>query len=116
MQPPDHPTLIYDGDCAFCTRWAGRCVRMSDGAIEAAPARVAGERFAGIPRSRFDESVVLVEPGGEAYFGAEAIFRALAKRSRGPWRWPLFVYRHVPGVRPLCEWAYRVVAARRHRH
>jgi len=46
---------------------------------------------------------------GRVTRGAEAVFRSLA----GVWRWPLWLYEHLPGCAAFSEFTYRFVA--RHR-
>ena len=55
--------------------------------------------------------VVLVEPGGQLYFGADAAFRALGKgRSFG---WLPWLYAKVPGFALVAETLYGVVVRNR---
>lgn len=106
------PVLIYDGDCKFCRQWIARWRHVTGNRVEYAPFQEAGERFPYIPPERFDRSIQFVEPGRGVTEGARAVFRALACNPRH--RLPLWVYEHLPGVAPVCEWVYRRVA--RHRH
>ena len=105
------PVLIYDGDCGFCRRWVERWRGATGEAIEYATSAEAAPRFQAIPRERFAEAVVLVEPDGRVTFGAEAVFRALAT---APGRaWPLWTYEHVPGVAAASSFVYAQVASHR---
>ncbi|MFQ5673065.1 MAG: lipase maturation factor family protein [Nitrospinales bacterium] len=110
MRP--RPLLIYDGDCKFCRQWISRWRHVTGNRVEYAPFQEVGGQFPEIPRERFDRSIQFVEPGRGVTEGARAVFRALARNPRH--RRPLWMYEHLPGAAPLCEWVYRRVA--RHRH
>jgi predicted DCC family thiol-disulfide oxidoreductase YuxK len=107
----DRPLLIFDGDCGFCRHWIARWQAMTGDAVDYAAASEAAPRFPDIPAARFHESVVLVEPDGRRAFGAEAVLRAL--RAGGRAAWLLRAYEAVPGVRPVAELAYSLVASHR---
>lgn len=68
-------------------------------------------RFPEAIREQCESAVHLIEPDGRIYRGAEAVFRALAVNPAR--RWPLWIYRKVPGAQAATEWGYRWVA--RHR-
>jgi len=109
--PPLRPLLIYDGHCGFCLWWLARWRRRIGDRIDYAPSQEAAEHFPVLPRERYARSIQLVEIDGTVYEGAEAAFRALAKGPGGGR--PLWLYRHVPGVRWATESAYRAIS--RHR-
>lgn len=106
------PSLVFDGDCAFCTS----CVR----ALE----RI-GPRAAIVPWQRADlpalglseqqaaAAVQWVGDDGDVRSGHEAIAAALLSAS-GIWR-PLGRLLLAPGVSWLAARAYRLIAANRHR-
>ncbi len=73
--------------------------------------RFLADRFPEIPRARFARAVQLIEPDGQVYEAAEAIFRALAHAPEH--RWPLWAYRFIPAFARTAEIAYRLVAAHR---
>ncbi|HLC76038.1 MAG TPA: DCC1-like thiol-disulfide oxidoreductase family protein [Candidatus Peribacterales bacterium] len=106
------PILIYDGNCGFCTTWIRRMRRITGESVHYASSQEVGERYPQITREQLQRSVWLVEPNGEISAAAEAVFRALSF-ARG-WRWPLFLYRFLPGFARITEFAYRTVAAKRH--
>ena len=110
-KPPIKPVMIYDGDCGFCRRWINRWQYATGERIEYLPAHEAKERYPSISSDDLVRSVHLVEPLGEVSTGAHAVFRTLALGSRK--RWPLWVYRHVPGIRFSCETTYSFVANHR---
>jgi predicted DCC family thiol-disulfide oxidoreductase YuxK len=107
------PTLIYDGECGFCSqavallrRWDReqvlRFVPFQDGAAVA--------RF-GIALPALAAAMHLILPGGRVYAGADAAPELLRLLPGKRWLAPLF---RVPGVLPLARRAYAWIAARRH--
>ncbi len=109
--PRDRPVMLWDGDCGFCRFWIERWKRLTRGRVDYAPyQQVAGDRYPEVPEAGLRKAVHLVEPDGTVSRGAEAVFRALAVAGR---RWPLWLYRRVPGIAPLSEWAYGFVAGHR---
>ena len=79
--------------------------------VEYAPYQEVATLYSEIAPERFRQSVQLLETDGAVYQGAEAVFRALA---HAPFRgWPLWIYGHVPGAKPMSERLYRFVAAHR---
>ncbi|HVA66001.1 MAG TPA: lipase maturation factor family protein [Elusimicrobiota bacterium] len=105
------PVLVFDGDCGFCRRWVWRWQSLTGDKVEYASYQSAGARFPQIAPERFSGAVHLIEPGGRASSGAEAVFRLLD--SAAGRRWPMFLYRRVPGVARASEAFYAFVA--RHR-
>lgn len=105
------PLLIYDGECSFCRAWIARWQHVIGDRIEYAPYQDATSRLPDIPRERFAEAVVLIEPDGRRAHGAEAVFRSLAKAPGHGWM--LWLYRFLPGFAPASDWAYRQVAGHR---
>jgi predicted DCC family thiol-disulfide oxidoreductase YuxK len=108
--PADRPLLIYDRDCEFCRHWIVRWRRLTRDRVACAPYQDVADRFPEIPRQRFQEAVHLIDADGRWSRGAEAVFRSLALAGQGSWLW---TYRHVPGMRALSEWGYRLVARNR---
>jgi predicted DCC family thiol-disulfide oxidoreductase YuxK len=112
-QSPAKPLLVFDGDCGFCRLWIRRCQQVTGPAVDYLPAqdpRIA-EQFPEIPRPQFAEAVQLIDPDGEVFSGAEAVFRTLAHNPS--WQWPLHSYESFPLVARGSEWAYRLVANHR---
>jgi len=111
--PPSKPLLIFDGDCHFCRFWVNRWRRTTGDKIDYLPSQSPSIRanYPEIPQEDFDRSVQYVEPDGTVYHGAEAVFRSLSVNPKKGWmlRW----YYKVPGVRPVTEWWYRIVATNR---
>ena len=96
MTDLDRPLLVFDGACRCCRGWIARWRRATGDAVDYAPSQAVADRFPAIAAARFRESVVLIEPGGRVSYGAEAVFRSLA---RAPGRGlALSAYEGVPGI------------------
>src|SRR5437764_13466566 len=109
--PPPKSLIIWDGECFFCQRWIERWKEITRGEVDYEMSQRIGERFPEIPRAQFERSVILIEPDGAVYFGAEAAFRAL--RCRSSKRWLAWSYQNVPGFAPVSEVFYKIIAANR---
>ena len=108
---PTRPLVVFDGDCSFCRFWIDRWKRTSGDRLDYAPYQEAATRFPEIPVEEFRRAVGLVRPSGQVLFGAAAVVAARAEvPGRGLWSW---VYRRVPGARPLMELLYRLIANHR---
>jgi predicted DCC family thiol-disulfide oxidoreductase YuxK len=109
--PPLKPLLIWDGECDFCRLWIGRWREITVNKVEYAPYQEAAERFPEISVDQFQRTIFFIEADGEAFFGAEAVYRSLAsRRSRG---WLVWSYDHVPGFAAGSQTGYGFIA--RHR-
>jgi lipase maturation factor 1 len=109
--PPPNPLLIWDGDCHFCRRWIERWKEITYGEVDYETSQEIGERFSEIPKEQFQRSVILIEPDGAVFFGAQAVFRSLRRRSSK--RWLSWSYNHVPGFAGISEGLYKLIAANR---
>jgi predicted DCC family thiol-disulfide oxidoreductase YuxK len=109
--PPPKPLMIYDGDCDFCKKWIRRWQKLTCDAVDYLPFQdsLIAARFLEIPREEFERSVQLIEPDGEIFSGAEAVFRALAKNPKRP----LLFCKSSPIFAKFTEHTYNFVA--RHR-
>ena len=105
------PTLIYDGECDFCTRWVRR-IRKWDraGAVRylalqdpEAPA------VAGVSRARLRQAACFVGTDGVVFAGAAAA-RELFACMPGGWL-PSSVFR-IPGAMAIAQRTYRYIARR----
>lgn len=107
-------TVIYDGECNACSRWAASLGRQ-DGAAQleiiAADSPAARGRFAAIPREDFAGSLQLVLPDGSRLQGANAIETLTSMLPRWRWLTPVFA---LPFARPIAERVYRWIAVHRH--
>ncbi|MEI8041020.1 MAG: DCC1-like thiol-disulfide oxidoreductase family protein [Verrucomicrobiota bacterium] len=111
--PPAKPLMIFDGGCNLCALWIRRWQHATGDSVDYLPfqdPRVAA-RFPELRRDRCEAAVQLIEPEGDVYAGAEAVFRALAHKSQE--HWLLDGYYYLPGFGRASEWGYRLVA--RHR-
>ncbi|TQN32978.1 putative DCC family thiol-disulfide oxidoreductase YuxK [Haloactinospora alba] len=106
------PVLLYDGDCGFCTRSVRLAARFpADVAL--LPWQAADVAALGTTESRARREVVFVDEYQRVHGGAAAV-AALLRRCGPGWR---VVGRALgaPGIRPLAERVYRLVADNRHR-
>jgi predicted DCC family thiol-disulfide oxidoreductase YuxK len=108
--PPSLPLLIYDGDCNFCKRWIARWRELTDERVAYQPFQGMEHPLPDIPRSAFESAVQLIEPDGEIFSGADAVFRTLDYAQPKP---KLLRLRTLPGFMPLARLAYNFIA--RHR-
>jgi predicted DCC family thiol-disulfide oxidoreductase YuxK len=105
-------TLIFDGDCGFCTTSAGWAKRIVPGADVVAWQLTDLERF-GITPEAADAEIQYVDVDGRVSGGAAAIARLLV--SRGALWGVLGRVALLPGVRAVAAWVYRWVADNRYR-
>jgi predicted DCC family thiol-disulfide oxidoreductase YuxK len=107
--------VLYDGHCKFCKTQSRNLIALArHGAIESIDFQQPGilDRFPGVSYETCMEAMQLVTPDGLVYQGFEAVVRALA--TRPVFRRLPFVY-YLPGIKHLCDWLYRFVAAHRYR-
>jgi predicted DCC family thiol-disulfide oxidoreductase YuxK len=106
------PTLVFDGDCRFCTssaRWLQR--RLPD-EVSVVPWQRADLEALGVTADEARAAVQWVGPAGRAS-GAAAVGRAL-EAAGGVWR-PFGRLCRTPPTAWVAEVVYRVVARNRHR-
>jgi predicted DCC family thiol-disulfide oxidoreductase YuxK len=107
------PVLVYDGDCAFCTK----CVDWADRHLPLRPHVVAWQHVdldaLGLTQEQCEHALQWVEPSGRTRSGAEAV---------GTWLWGCGGFWRVPAVLclvPPMSWVaagtYRLIAANRSR-
>ena len=109
--PPPKPLLIWDGECHFCKRWIERWREITAGEVDYATYQEAANRFPEISLEDFNRSIVFIEPNGQTFFAAQAVYRSLACRSSR--RYLAWSYDHVPGFAAISELTYKFIA--RHR-
>ena len=111
---PGHDVLLFDGACAFCSRWAARLLRwLPEGAVEARSFREPGalERFPAVSPERCERALQLVRADGSVFEGAEAAVQALRHR-----RWGFLARAYyAPGIRQAADAVYRLTARNRFR-
>ncbi|MBU8900850.1 DUF393 domain-containing protein [Corallococcus sp. M34] len=111
---PGHDVVLYDGHCRICSGAAREMKRLLGGqGTELRSFRDEGvlDSFPGISAERCERAMQLVQADGRVVEGAEAIVRALGRRTLGRL---LYVY-YVPGLRQVIDLAYRVFARYRFR-
>ena len=109
--PPPKPLLIWDGECHFCRRWIERWREITANKVDYATSQEIAIKFPEIPREEFERAVVLVEPDGQTFMGAEAVYRSL--RCRSSKNWMTLGYYHSRAFAAISEAGYRFVS--RHR-
>ncbi|MFC7328947.1 thiol-disulfide oxidoreductase DCC family protein [Marinactinospora rubrisoli] len=109
---PTRPTLLYDGDCGFCTRSVRVALRLPV-AVTPLPWQAADLAALGVDAARARGQVLFIEPSGRVHGGAMAV-AALLRRSRGLWPVAGAVLA-LPVVRTVAAAVYRTVSANRHR-
>ncbi len=110
---PTRPLFLYDGECAFCRRWAQRFAAWTGGGVDFAPYQTKQVQFPEIPEQKFREFVQLIETDGFVYAGAEAIHSLL--RFTPGCRWMEWGYRHLPGWKLMAEVFYKIVSNNRYK-
>jgi predicted DCC family thiol-disulfide oxidoreductase YuxK len=105
-------TLLFDGDCGFCTTAAGLAARIAPTAT-VVPYQRADLAVLGVREEDAADALQWVAPGGRVDSGAAAAARLLVSAGRG-WK-PLGLLLLLPIVRSVAELLYRLVAANRHR-
>ena len=103
-------TVVFDGDCAFCTTSAHRLHRWAAGRLNVTPWQRADLDALGLTEQQCRDAVQFCGPDGQRSGGA-AIAAAL-RLCRLPWRAAAPLLRINRG---FTEWGYRQVARNRHR-
>ena len=105
--------VLYDGDCAFCTRWAEFWTPM----LRRRGFAVGALQMDGVPKAlgMTQEEAVrdlrLLTNSGTAYAGAD-VYLFVARRVW--WAWPFYALFSRPGFRKLLWAGYRKFAANRY--
>lgn len=106
------PTLVFDGDCGFCTWSAARIAAWSSGRVGTVAWQRADLAALGLTAAECAAAVRYVDADGR-HAGGAAVARAL-RQCRQPWRATGDVLAR-PLLAPLVERCYRLVAANRYR-
>lgn len=106
------PTLLYDGDCGFCTAAAARMQQWGRGRYAVVAWQQADLAALGVTRDKAASAVQWVDGGG-VRSGAEAFSAALVRAGR-LWRVAGRTLA-LPGVRGVARRVYELVARNRHR-
>jgi predicted DCC family thiol-disulfide oxidoreductase YuxK len=112
MSLRERPVLVYDGDCAFCTKCAHAVERIGPDA-EVVPWQFADLDDLGITEAQATEAVRWVEVDGRVRSGHEAIAASLIAAG-GIWKLAGRTLL-VPGISWFAARVYRLVARNRYR-
>jgi predicted DCC family thiol-disulfide oxidoreductase YuxK len=105
--------LVYDGDCAFCSRCATVARRLLPARVQVVPWQGYDLAAAGVTAARAQQEVLWIGPDGTVAGGAPAVAQAL-RAVGGPWSVAGAVLA-APPLRRLAPVVYRLVAANRYR-
>jgi predicted DCC family thiol-disulfide oxidoreductase YuxK len=106
------PTLIYDGECGFCSRWIERWRLSTGDRVDYVTSQEASPKFPGISGGELAEAVQWVGADGERLSGAPAVFAALATSSASG-RALRTLYEDTPAFARAADAAYGFVARNR---
>lgn len=106
-------TLVYDGDCGFCTTCVRFIERRISTSAEIVPWQFADLDELGVDQAAAQDAVQWVAPDGTVAGGHEAVASLLIDAG-GVWR-PLGRLMLLPVIRTVAAAAYRLVANNRHR-
>ena len=107
------PTLIFDGDCSFCTSVANHFEKRSMTPIQIVPWQRANLAEFGLTAAEASEQVY-VSNNGQLFAGADA-FAELMRVQGDPFHRLIAWGMRLPVMRNLASWGYRLVARNRHR-
>lgn len=107
------PVLVFDGDCAFCTRSAGLARRILPDGYEVTPWQQADLGALGVTAERALTEVLWIDRDGAVTGGAPAVARAL-RAAGGVWAL-LGLLLSVPPISWAAPPVYRLVARNRYR-
>jgi predicted DCC family thiol-disulfide oxidoreductase YuxK len=110
---PDEPLLVFDGDCAFCTRAVDLALSRMKVACRAVPWQQADLAALGLTPEEAAEAVWWVEPDGRKVKGHRAVAAAL--RHGRPAGHPVGRLLDAPWAERLAAAGYDLVARNRHR-
>jgi len=105
------PLVLWDADCAFCSRAASAAERF---VVDARPYQSVDLRLYGLTDEQCAQALHVVDrESGQIYVGSDAVARIL-RTGRGGW--PLLGRMAATNaVRPVAQFSYRLVARNRHR-
>jgi len=104
-------TVLYDGDCGFCTACAGATARQLGVAVALVPWQLADLDALGVPRADAEQRLQWVTPSGVRREGHEAVAAWFRAGGRGR----LAAVLTAPVAGRVAALAYRAVAANRRR-
>ncbi|MFM7047713.1 MAG: thiol-disulfide oxidoreductase DCC family protein [Actinomycetota bacterium] len=104
------PTLVYDGDCAFCSACVRFISRRTRRPLRCVAYQQADVLSLGLTRDECTESVQWVEPSARR--SAHLAVAAALRHARFPWPMAGMVI-GAPGIRRIAGAVYRYIARRR---
>ncbi len=111
--PTNDPTLIFDGDCSFCTSVANHFHKRSRTPIAFVPWQRANLAEFGLTPAQASAQVYLFRDG-ELFAGAEA-FAEFMRLQGDPFHTMVAWAMRLPVLRHASAWGYRLIAQNRHR-
>jgi len=105
------PTMLWDGDCAFCFHWIQRWKKATGDAVAYRPYQEALDDFPQILEEDCKQAVQLVMEDGRVLRAAHAVLQSLAIGGR--LKWMLRLYERSRSFQWFTESAYRFVAKNR---
>ena len=107
------PLLVFDGDCAFCTRSVRFVERRIRHRPDIRPWQSLDLEALGLTRDECEEAVQWIGPTGERASAHVAVARTLVHGGKG---WAVLGrIILLPGVRSVAGFVYRWIARNRHR-
>lgn len=111
MTKPNKPTMLWDGECGFCSRWIRRWQKATGDAVEYHPYQEVLTEFPQVREEECVKAVQLVLPDGSVLSAAHAVLQSLAIGGRA--KWLIALYERSNFFRWCAEKAYRFVATNR---
>ena len=110
---PGAPTLLFDGDCGFCTWSVIQIRRWIRPRVDIVAWQLTNIDALGVTTDECFEAIQFVEADGTHSSGARA-FAATLRRSPSPW--PLAgIVMDLPGFAFIAYRAYKLIAANRYK-
>ena len=116
MPAPEQISVIYDGDCQFCTRTL-RAIQWLDPRgimqlYDSHASELVADRFPMLADADFDQAMFAVTAQGTVFRGYFA-FKEILRRL--PLTWPLLLFLYMPGANTVGPRVYAWVARNRRR-
>lgn len=108
---PLKPTMLWDGECGFCSKWIRRWQKATGDAVVYHRYQDVLSEFPQVREEECENAVQLVLPDGRVLSAAYAVLQSLAIGGRA--KWLLALYEHSRVFRWCTEKFYRFVATNR---
>jgi predicted DCC family thiol-disulfide oxidoreductase YuxK len=109
--PPTNPTLLFDGECGFCSQWVARLAESAKD-VDTRPYQEALQDFEEVPEEDCAKAVHYVERNGDVHSGADAAFQFWSASGRLG-RLARWGYGNIPGMAWVSERSYKLLSASR---